>query len=156
MAENKTGDVRDIGPDGKARLRLERTFKAAPDAVYRAWTEAETLKRWFSPSASIPVVADADVRVGGRYRIQMRMPSGDDNIAMGEYQEIIPGRRLVFTFHWISTPDRVSLVTLDISPSGTGSRLVFTQERFFDAAARDRHAGGWTSMFDQFDARIST
>lgn len=143
-------DIRDIGADGRARLRLERTFKAPPAKVFRAWIEPEALKRWFAPNATTPVLAaEVDARVGGRYRIHMRGADGEDNIVLGTYEEILPERRLVFTWHWISTPERLSLVTVEIFPAGTGSRLVLTHERFFDEAGRDRHAQGWSVLLDR-------
>ena len=73
----------------------------------------------------------------------------------GEYSEVVPKRRLAYTWAWESTPDRVSLVTVDLSPANGGTELVLTHHRFFDGAARDRHQQGWTRVLDRFERYVS-
>ena len=63
----------------------------------------------------------------------------------------MPDRRLVFTWAWESTPERESLVTIDIRPDGAGCLLTLTHERFFDEAARDRHHAGWSGTLDKLE-----
>ena len=54
----------------KPSLTLTRRYPVAPEKVWRAWTHAETLKRWWAPRPGEPVsLAELDVRVGGRFRI---------------------------------------------------------------------------------------
>ena len=56
-------------------LTFQRTYVASRDRVYRAWAEPEALKRWFGPSDDFTIpTAEADVRVGGAYRIVMVSP----------------------------------------------------------------------------------
>jgi uncharacterized protein YndB with AHSA1/START domain len=93
-------------------------------------------------------LARLDVRVGGRFRIVFGGPDGKAHEVQGEYQEVVPNRKLVFTWVWPnSTPERESLVTIEFRAAGRGTELVFTQERFFDAAIRDGHRRGWTEAF---------
>ena len=68
------------------------------------------------------------------------------------YQEVEPQRRLVFTWAWQSTPERVSVVTLALRPIPQGTELDFTHDRFFDQQARDNHARGWGGTFAKLDA----
>lgn len=125
-------------------LSLRRHYAATPERVWRAWTTPDALKAWFSPSNAMPVLsAETDVRIGGRFRIAITDPSGDASVASGEYREVEPPRRLVFTWAWQSTPERVSLVTVSLSPAEGGTLLTLTHEMFFDEAARDRHRQGW-------------
>ncbi|MGE0486007.1 MAG: SRPBCC domain-containing protein [Gammaproteobacteria bacterium] len=128
-------------------LTLTRRYAAPPARVFAAWTEPALLARWWQPRpAAEPARAEIDLRVGGRYRIVMRTTDGETLDVGGEYRAIEPDRRLVFTWAWASTPARVSLVTVDFAADGTGTRLTLTHARFFDAAARDGHRGGWTIL----------
>lgn len=127
-----------------ASLCVRRQYPASPEKVFRAWTDPEIMKKWFAPGDefSVPEVT-ADVRVGGRYRIVMRAPDGEFHRVGGVYQEVLTGRRLVFTWAWESTPERESLVTVEFNSAGGGTELVLTHERFADEQARDRHLEGW-------------
>jgi len=75
-------------------------------------------------------------------------PLGRDHECAGIYKEVVPNRKLVFTWRWPnSTPERVSLVTILFKPAGGGTELEFLHEQFFDQAARDGHLRGWTETF---------
>ena len=77
---------------------------------------------------------------------------GTDHEVQGTYKEVVPNRKLVFTWSWPnSTPERESLVTVSIKPDGAGSLMVFTHEQFFDETARDNHAKGWNELFAQLE-----
>ena len=52
---------------------------------------------------------------------------------------------------WKSTPERESLVTIQIKADGTGTLLTLTHEQFVDADARDRHQHGWTGALDKLE-----
>lgn len=134
----------------KPFLTLQRTYPVAPEKVWRAWTDPEALKRWFGPgTVQEPVaVADLDVRVGGRFRIVFGGPKGDQHEAQGVYREVVPNKKLVFTWTWPrSTPERESLITIVFKAVASGTVLDFRHEQFFDESVRDAHLGGWTSTF---------
>jgi len=130
-------------------LVLERFYSVAPEKVWRAWTDPQALKRWFGPGGHEPVsLAELDLRLGGRYRIVFGGPQGDAHEVQGVYREVVPNRRLVFTWTWPrSTPERESLVTITLRAIAGGTELVFRHERHFDEAVRDNHVRGWTESF---------
>lgn len=134
-------------------LALTRRYPVAPEKVWRAWTEAQALKRWWGPGGQDPVsVVELDLRVGGRFRIVFGGPQGTDHEVQGEYREVLPPRRLVFTWTWPrSTPERESLVTLEFRAAGRGTELHFRHEKHFDAAVRDGHRRGWTESFAKLE-----
>jgi len=70
---------------------------------------------------------------------------------MGVYREIVPNQKLVFTWHWKTTPERESLVTVTLKPDGDGTMLTLLHEMFFDQDACDRHRTGWTGTLDKLE-----
>jgi uncharacterized protein YndB with AHSA1/START domain len=100
-------------------------------------------------------LAELDVRVGGRFRIVFGGTEGREHECAGIYKEVVPNRRLQFTWCWPnSTPERVSLVTIEFKPAGGGTDLVFRHEQFFDQAARDGHMRGWTVTFGKLESYL--
>ena len=137
----------------KPLLALSRSYPVAPEKVWRAWTDPEAVKKWWGPGGSDPVsLAELDVRVGGRFRIVFGGAQGRDHECAGIYREVLPNRKLVFTWSWPnSTPERVSLVTILFKPHGKGTELEFLHEQFFDDAARDGHQRGWSAALAKLD-----
>lgn len=142
--------------EAKPALTVERTFRAAPQRVWQAWTQAESLKQWFAPADAFKVeVAEVDVRVGGRYRIVMTAPDGEVHDVSGVYREVVPNERLVFTWAWRTTPERESLVTVSLRPAGTGTEFTLKHEQFFDESARDHHREGWIALLGRLEASLA-
>src|SRR5215469_529408 len=77
-------------------VTLTRTLAAPRELVFKAWTDARHLKAWWGPTGSYNGDIHLDLKVGGRISIQMRGP-GFDHPMGGEFREIDPPRRLVFT-----------------------------------------------------------
>jgi uncharacterized protein YndB with AHSA1/START domain len=134
-------------------LNLARSYPVAPEKVWRAWTDPEAIKRWWGPGGNEPVsLAELDVRVGGRFRIVFGGPEGKEHECAGVYREVVPNRKLVFTWTWPnSTPERESLVTITFRAVGNGTELDFRHEQFFDEAVRDGHKQGWSESFAKLE-----
>jgi uncharacterized protein YndB with AHSA1/START domain len=139
------------GVVAKPSLTLKRRLNASPQKVYAAWTDPAKLKQWFGPDSGAVARAETDLRVGGRYVVVFYTEDGEEHHVSGAYREVVPNEKLVFTWAWRSTPERESLVTLLIKPDGDGSLLTLIHEQFFDEAARDRHAFGWTGSLDKLE-----
>jgi uncharacterized protein YndB with AHSA1/START domain len=99
-------------------ITVTRTIAASPATLYAAWTEPDRMRQWFA------TVVDADVRVGGRYRIEVHEDDGSVNAFTGEYLALEPAERVAFTFtHHSQTPaDRISdeMVTVTFREDGPG------------------------------------
>jgi uncharacterized protein YndB with AHSA1/START domain len=128
-------------------LQLERVIPAPPEAVYAAWIDPEIMKRWYCPADMTSVIRQADGRVGGSYRIEMHGKDGAVHLVHGKYQEMVPARKLVFTWGWEDKHED-TLVTVELAPAGKGTKLTLTHERLPDAKSRDSHAKGWTGCLD--------
>jgi len=111
--------------------------------------------QWFGPDSGAVTRAELDLRVGGRYTIVFQTQDGEEHQVSGAYREVVPNEKLVFTWAWRSTPERESLVTILIKAQEGGSLLTLTHEQFFDEAARDRHAFGWTGSLDKLERFVA-
>ena len=131
-------------------LNVRRSYPHAPEKVWRAWTDPQALAQWFRPDASFSVpIAEADVRVGGHFRVLMVDPKGEEFDVSGVYREVVRARRLVMTWAWKSQPGRESLVTVDFHPEGKGTRLELRHEGFLDFENQPPHAEGWNGALDK-------
>jgi uncharacterized protein YndB with AHSA1/START domain len=135
------------------RVTVVRTISASAEALYAAWTEPDKMRQWYA------TVVDADVRVGGRYRIELHEDDGTVNGFTGEYLELTPPTRIAFTFtHHSQTPeDRISdekvEVTLrEIAPGRTELTLVnsWTGPEF-EPSGYDELRGGWEEWVDRLE-----
>ena len=77
---------------------IERTFDAPIDLIWQMWTQPEHFQKWYGPKGFTVPVADMDMRVGGKRLICMASPDGSMTMwTTGEYTEIVPNKRLVYT-----------------------------------------------------------
>jgi uncharacterized protein YndB with AHSA1/START domain/DNA-binding transcriptional ArsR family regulator len=138
-------------------LTLTRRLNARPEKVYAAWTDPEKIARWFGPAQVIAgsVRAEIDLRGGGHYRIAFDMADGLHHQVGGVYRDVVPNRKLVFSWAWHSTPERESLVTVSLQPDGDGTLLTLHHEQLFDEAARDGHESGWIGTLDKLQIFIA-
>jgi uncharacterized protein YndB with AHSA1/START domain len=82
---------------GQGSLTLTRIFDAPHTLVWKAWTDPTMMAQWFGPRGFTTPVCELDVRVGGSLRIVMRGPDDNDYPLKGEFREVTPPERLVFT-----------------------------------------------------------
>jgi uncharacterized protein YndB with AHSA1/START domain len=136
-------------------LRLQRLLPASVTRVFEAWSRPELMARWFVVEPSWKGKATADFRVGGRYRVEMDRGDGTIFVAFGEYLEIIPPRRLVFT--WSSAVPAVtgSVVTVELAPFGEDTQLTLTHELLPDTEEGRAHAVGWEGTLGNLHRHLS-
>jgi uncharacterized protein YndB with AHSA1/START domain len=97
--------------------------------------------------------AHVDAVVGGRFRIDMHQADGAVVEHVGQYLEITPPRRLVFTWASPATQHKDSLVTIDFIESDGGTEISLTHEQLPEYMAQ-AHVGGWTSALEKLAARV--
>jgi uncharacterized protein YndB with AHSA1/START domain len=144
------GTAPDPGP-----LRLERTFNASAERVFEAWTSAEVLRRWWPAGSDWETpVAEVDVRVGGSLRLVMRSPQGEEFGGRGEYVEITPPERLVFTWTWDGHEghEGTQLVEVEFRPREDGTTtVVLTNRGLEDEESRRTHRQGWEASLNNLE-----
>ena len=87
-------------------LTMKRRLNASPAEVYQAWTDPDLLVRWFGPENVVAQEAEIDPRVDGAYRVVMIENTGERHEVLGRYLEVVENERLVFSWSWITTPER--------------------------------------------------
>ncbi len=125
-----------------------QTFVAAPPrVVYRWFTEPDKLVQWIGVSATL------EPRPGGLFRFEI-LPG---EFCTGRYVELVPDRRVVFTWGWesgaIPVPPGSSTVevTLEATRDGTQVNLI---HRDLAPEARALHADGWARFLPRLAAAV--
>jgi uncharacterized protein YndB with AHSA1/START domain len=94
------------------QILITREFDAPKHLVYRAWTEPELVRRWWTANRGEMTVAEIDLRVGGTWRYVMVADGGIEVAFHGEYREIVLNERIVSTEVFEGMPDAEALDTL--------------------------------------------
>ena len=120
-------DTFEVTTPSEQEIRMTRLFDAPRQLVFDAMTKPEHVTQWWgclSEGYSVPV-CEIDLRPGGVWRFVNRHPQGEAAFH-GEYREIAPPHRLVFTEIFEDFPDSVSVVTADFSDEGGKTRIIVT------------------------------
>jgi uncharacterized protein YndB with AHSA1/START domain len=97
---------------------ITREFDAPRHLVYQAWTTPELIKRWWSANRGEVTSAEVDLRVGGKWRWVMVTHRGFEVAFHGEYRELVPAERLVFTEVFEGVPAGEALTTITFHERG--------------------------------------
>ena len=136
-------------------LRLKRFYPVALEKVWRAWTDPKALGQWFRPDASYSIpVAEADVRVGGSFRVLMVNAQGEKFDLNGIYREVISRRKLVMTWGWKNQSEHESLVTVDFLPLHGGTQVELQHDQYRDFENEPTHEQGWNGALDKLERHL--
>jgi uncharacterized protein YndB with AHSA1/START domain len=138
-------------------LDMKPVLPAARSAVFRAFTDADELAKWWGPDGFTIPSLEFDPRVGESYRIEMQPPEGERFSLTGEFRVVDPPARLAYTFVWEEPdPDDVeNEVDLSFRDLGESTEVAFTQGPFKTEARRALHRDGWTDSFDKLERLVS-
>lgn len=142
-----------------ATFTIERSFAVPPSRVFAAFADVKAKVRWFvGPDEWERSNLKLDFKVGGRESVSGGPPGGPTHYYNAIYQDIVPNERIVLTYemHLDQTRISVSLGTTEFKPSGTGTRLVYTEQAVFldghdDAGSREHGSG---ALFDNLAAML--
>lgn len=87
------------------QILIAREFAAPRHLVFRAWTEPELVRRWWTAGRGEMTVCEIDLRVGGRWRYAMTAHGGFEVAFHGRYLEIVPDERIVSTEVYEAAPE---------------------------------------------------
>jgi uncharacterized protein YndB with AHSA1/START domain len=134
------------------QVRITREFDAPKHLVYKVWTTPELIKRWWSANRGEVTAADVDLRVGGAWRWVMVTHGGFEVVFYGEYLEVVPDERLVFTEIFGGMPDAPAVTTL-VFTEKDGRTTLTTLVQHEKKEHRDAHinSGMEAGMQDAMD-----
>lgn len=132
-------------------LEIRRTFDAELDAAWAAWTDPETVAKWFAPGPLNAQVHEYDVREGGSFEVDMVDPDGNVHKATGTFRTVQPKKKLVLTWRWKAegTWGERTLVTVTFRPIDGGTEITLVHEKLPDAESVKSHTEGWTGVFEK-------
>ena len=147
-------------------LIVRRTIRADPERLFEAWTRPAHLEKWWGPRDVECFGTEVDLRVGGHYRIGNRFPDGKVVWIQGEFEQISPPHKLVYTWNIDAEPDTGTVagtagserVTVKFEPvrgadasadHGTSAtEVIVIHERIGDPVIRESHERGWHDCLD--------
>jgi uncharacterized protein YndB with AHSA1/START domain len=151
-----------VKPLAEREITITRVFDAPRALVFKAWTDAAQLARWWGPEGFTNPVCEIEARVGGAIRIHMRAPDGTIYPMKGEFREIVPPERLAFTNIALDETGRhiiEGFTTVTFADEGGKTRLTL-QTR--GSAVVEKAAAylqgmetGWTMSIDKLEALLT-
>jgi uncharacterized protein YndB with AHSA1/START domain len=153
----------------KPGMVLTRVFAAPRARVWKAWTEAAEIQKWWGPEHFSCPGATIDLRVGGKYLLGMRGPDGQEFWGTGEYREIVPLEKLVYTDNFSDPQGHVvpasslglpgdwpsqRLVTITFADLGGSKTLVTIHDAALPSAWNDMTVAGWSTSLDKLAKEI--
>ena len=158
-------------PNPDLDLVLERVIDVPVAAVWKAWTDPEMAKQWFTPAPWKTADVKIDLRPGGAFALTMESPEGEQFPTVGCYLEIVENQKLVWTSA-LGPGYRPNLVpgggtadslffTAIITLEDLGGKTKYTALAVHgDKESRDKHAAmgfqeGWGMALDQLVALVS-
>jgi uncharacterized protein YndB with AHSA1/START domain len=134
-------------------LVMSRVFDAPRHLVFEAWSKAEYVSRWFTPSPLTTPSCEIDFRPGGVFRLVMRMPDGIEFPMDAKFVEIVAPERIVFTAKIHGGVDVHTTVTF-VEYDGKTTLTVHQVYSRESDATRGAHAG-WTMTLNQLAEHLA-
>ena len=145
----------------QAPLRLSRVFHAPRETVFKAWSSADTVKRWFCPETFTVPDATVQMHVGGPFEVCMRSPTGEQHWTRGTFVEVTPDTRLVIDMHCTDSAGRRlfrAYTEVDFADALGGTRMEVVQTyTLIDPSVAWMVTGapdGWRTTLDKLEKEV--
>lgn len=148
-------------PKLERELTIIRIFDAPRTLVFRAWTDPAKLVHWWGPKNFTNPVCEVDARAGGKLRIVMRAPWGDEHPMTGTFQEVVEPERIVFTTTAIDAAGNVlleGLTRVTFEDHGGKTKMTLFARAVGKVPQAEAMLGGmeegWTGSIDRLEALL--
>lgn len=147
----------DVEKIDETTLVIERSFAGSVERVFRAWTDPEDLRKWYSPVEGWVVSkAEVDLRPGGNYRLEFGPPGESLIVEIGTYEEIVPTKLLVFTIRLQGrSTEESTRCRVEFIDRGGRTQVRIIEGKYSSKEVRDTHLGGWSHCLDLLDDLLS-
>lgn len=146
-----------IAPPQGISLRLRRRFSKPPEAIFRAWTTPELLRRWWCPAGWAPAEIEIDLRVGGAYRLGMRRTDESSLVCVyGRFLEVSAPGKLIYSWKWENAFEQMpeTKVTVTFTESAGETELELTHEPLPEIPICLRHRSGWIEAWQRLEESL--
>jgi uncharacterized protein YndB with AHSA1/START domain len=137
---------------------MNRIIAAPRERVFEAWTTPEDIKVWFGPETCSVLAAQIDLRVNGEFCFDMASQECGNVRLRGNYREITPPSKLVYTWHWEGNATlglENSLVTVEFIEFGGSTEIRLTHENLPSEQVSEDHRHGWSGSFDKLEKHLA-
>jgi uncharacterized protein YndB with AHSA1/START domain len=150
-------------------LLISQVFNAPINVVFGAWTNPEKLKHWHAPDGCNIKYKTIEVKEGGKFHFQMRDPTHGAVWVVGEYLEIVPLEKLVFTMQFsnengdvfesptdVKSADWPAVIktTVTFEPIGNQTRATLHETVSEEKAKKSGEYQGWIQMFNKLNEQL--
>jgi len=136
-------------------LELSYFIESTSEEVFSAWTDAEKMVKWMGPGSVVCEKVEIDLKVGGQYSINMNTDDGV-RIAKGEYKEIVPNEKLVFTWEWEGGTFQNSLVSIIFTNQDNGTLISLHHTLLPNKENAEHHTQGWEGCIIKLESYLSS
>lgn len=134
-------------------LNMKKIYNGPSGLVFEAWTNPEIIKKWFSPDGKwVAAVAEMNVSVGGKYKIEMHSPDNRTWIVYGEYKEVEMNKKLVFT--WSTEDVKETIVTVEFKDLGNKTEVNLVHDLLPNQEQVDEHTYGWKGCLGNLETNV--
>jgi uncharacterized protein YndB with AHSA1/START domain/DNA-binding transcriptional ArsR family regulator len=142
-----------MGDKKETNVVVRKVFKADREKLFRAFSDPEIMRQWFfAGEEGWSADVTNDFRVGGHYRIDMHEPDGSTYSHQGEYREIDPPHKIVFT--WNSDFVEGTQVTVEFREADNGTEVILTHEFLPNEEQREGHRRGWNGCLGNLEKML--
>lgn len=148
------------------RMVITRVFDAPRELVWKAWTDPKYVMQWWGPKGFSSPFCKMDFRVGGKFHCCMRSPDGQEFWSAGEYHEIVPHEKIVYSMYFADADgnkveaaeygieheaidDACDVVTFEDLGDGR-TRLTLIGNESMESAKESGQVEGWNEILDKF------
>ena len=155
----------------KERMVITRVFDAPRALVWKAWTDPQYVMQWWGPKGFTAPVCKIDFRVGGKFLCCMRSPDGQEGWNGGEYYEIVPHEKIVYSMYFAdSNGNKVDPAELGIEHEAIGdardvviiedygngqTKVTLIGNETIEDAKNSGQLEGWNEVLDKVAAVVA-
>lgn len=137
------------------QLKVERLMSAPPESLYRAWSER--FDSWFATPGAILMRPEVNAVFFFEVVVQLEGGSVQRHPHYGRFLRLEQDKLVAMT--WVTgtggTKGVETVVTVELTPQGTGTLLQLTHAGFADEESRDGHAQAWPFVLEQLDKKVA-
>lgn len=134
--------------DKNSTLTVKRVIKADPETLWEALTDQQIMQKWFFAEEGMSATVENNPEAGGRFKVDMHGPK-DNYLHEGTYKEMVPHKKIIFTWNSRFVSDTLVTITLNEVKGGTEVKLV--HEFMPNEEMKQSHTQGWTQILENLE-----